>query len=128
VDFLTSFEWWKTNPHDELVDGGNDRRPRPALGGVPAACGEGDCTTGAGDLQRTVVQGRQRPKDSHCRECCRPGMDLSRASRRFGAGAPPGIALCCFCADKGCRAAYISFLSGLRTWSTKRGCAAPQRA
>jgi len=23
VDFLTSFEWWKTEPHDELVDGGN---------------------------------------------------------------------------------------------------------
>ena len=23
VDFFTSFEWWKTNPHDELVDGGN---------------------------------------------------------------------------------------------------------
>jgi hypothetical protein len=22
VDFFTSFEWWKTNPHDELVDGG----------------------------------------------------------------------------------------------------------
>ena len=24
VDFFTSFDWWKTNPHDELVDGGND--------------------------------------------------------------------------------------------------------
>ncbi len=23
VDFLTSFEWWKTNPHDELVDHSN---------------------------------------------------------------------------------------------------------
>jgi hypothetical protein len=23
VDFMTSFEWWKTNPHDELVDRGN---------------------------------------------------------------------------------------------------------
>ncbi|HWF67557.1 MAG TPA: DUF4038 domain-containing protein [Acidobacteriaceae bacterium] len=23
VDFMTSFEWWKTNPHDELVDKGN---------------------------------------------------------------------------------------------------------
>jgi hypothetical protein len=23
VDFLTSFEWWKTNPHDELVNNGN---------------------------------------------------------------------------------------------------------
>jgi hypothetical protein len=23
VDFFTSFEWWKTNPHDELVDKGN---------------------------------------------------------------------------------------------------------
>jgi hypothetical protein len=23
VEFFTSFEWWKTNPHDELVDGGN---------------------------------------------------------------------------------------------------------
>jgi hypothetical protein len=23
VDFFTSFEWWKTDPHDELVDGGN---------------------------------------------------------------------------------------------------------
>jgi Protein of unknown function (DUF4038)/Domain of unknown function (DUF5060) len=23
VDFMTSFEWWKTNPHDELVDHGN---------------------------------------------------------------------------------------------------------
>jgi hypothetical protein len=23
VDFFTSFEWWKTNPHDELVDHGN---------------------------------------------------------------------------------------------------------
>ena len=23
VDFFTGFEWWKTNPHDELVDGGN---------------------------------------------------------------------------------------------------------
>jgi Domain of unknown function (DUF5060)/Protein of unknown function (DUF4038) len=23
VDFVTSFEWWKTNPHDELVDHGN---------------------------------------------------------------------------------------------------------
>jgi hypothetical protein len=23
VDFMTSFEWWKTNPHDELVDNGN---------------------------------------------------------------------------------------------------------
>lgn len=23
VDFFTSFEWWKTNPHDELVDNGN---------------------------------------------------------------------------------------------------------
>jgi hypothetical protein len=23
VDFFTSFEWWKTEPHDELVDGGN---------------------------------------------------------------------------------------------------------
>ena len=23
VDFLTSFEWWKTEPHDELVDAGN---------------------------------------------------------------------------------------------------------
>lgn len=23
VDFITSFEWWKTNPHDELVDNGN---------------------------------------------------------------------------------------------------------
>lgn len=23
VDFFTSFEWWKTNPHDELVNGGN---------------------------------------------------------------------------------------------------------
>jgi hypothetical protein len=22
VDFFTSFEWWKTDPHDELVDGG----------------------------------------------------------------------------------------------------------
>ena len=22
VDFFTSFEWWKTEPHDELVDGG----------------------------------------------------------------------------------------------------------
>ena len=22
VDFLTSFEWWKTDPHDELVDNG----------------------------------------------------------------------------------------------------------
>jgi hypothetical protein len=23
VDFFTSFEWWRTEPHDELVDGGN---------------------------------------------------------------------------------------------------------
>jgi Protein of unknown function (DUF4038)/Domain of unknown function (DUF5060)/Putative collagen-binding domain of a collagenase len=23
VDFFTSFEWWKTSPHDELVSGGN---------------------------------------------------------------------------------------------------------
>jgi hypothetical protein len=23
VDFITSFEWWKTNPHDELVNKGN---------------------------------------------------------------------------------------------------------
>ncbi|WP_158750245.1 DUF4038 domain-containing protein [Acidobacterium sp. S8] len=23
VDFFTSFEWWKTNPHDELVNSGN---------------------------------------------------------------------------------------------------------
>jgi hypothetical protein len=23
VDFFTSFEWWKANPHDELVSGGN---------------------------------------------------------------------------------------------------------
>lgn len=23
VDFMTSFEWWKTNPHDELIDRGN---------------------------------------------------------------------------------------------------------
>ncbi len=23
VDFFTSFEWWKTNPHDELVSGHN---------------------------------------------------------------------------------------------------------
>ena len=23
VDFFTSFEWWRTDPHDELVDGGN---------------------------------------------------------------------------------------------------------
>ena len=23
VDFFTSFEWWRTNPHDELVDEGN---------------------------------------------------------------------------------------------------------
>src|SRR5262249_27983198 len=23
VDFFTSFEWWKTDPHDELVNGGN---------------------------------------------------------------------------------------------------------
>jgi hypothetical protein len=23
VDFFTSFEWWKAEPHDELVDGGN---------------------------------------------------------------------------------------------------------
>ena len=23
VDFMTSFEWWKTNPHDELVNNGN---------------------------------------------------------------------------------------------------------
>jgi len=23
VDFFTSFDWWKTEPHDELVDGGN---------------------------------------------------------------------------------------------------------
>ena len=23
VDFMTSFDWWKTNPHDELVDNGN---------------------------------------------------------------------------------------------------------
>ena len=23
VDFMTSFAWWKTNPHDELVDSGN---------------------------------------------------------------------------------------------------------
>jgi len=23
VDFMTSFEWWKTEPHDELVDAGN---------------------------------------------------------------------------------------------------------
>jgi hypothetical protein len=23
VDFLTSFDWWKTEPHDELVDAGN---------------------------------------------------------------------------------------------------------
>jgi hypothetical protein len=23
VDFFTGFEWWKTNPHDELVGGGN---------------------------------------------------------------------------------------------------------
>jgi hypothetical protein len=23
VDFFTSFDWWKTNPHDELVNGGN---------------------------------------------------------------------------------------------------------
>ena len=24
VDFFTGFEWWKTNPHDELVNNGND--------------------------------------------------------------------------------------------------------
>jgi hypothetical protein len=23
VDFFTSFEWWKTEPHDELVNNGN---------------------------------------------------------------------------------------------------------
>jgi hypothetical protein len=23
VDFITSFEWWKTEPHDELVNNGN---------------------------------------------------------------------------------------------------------
>ena len=23
VDFMTSFDWWKTNPHDEFVDNGN---------------------------------------------------------------------------------------------------------
>lgn len=23
VDFMTSFDWWKTNPHDELIDHGN---------------------------------------------------------------------------------------------------------
>ena len=23
VDFFTSFDWWKTEPHDELVDNGN---------------------------------------------------------------------------------------------------------
>jgi Protein of unknown function (DUF4038)/Domain of unknown function (DUF5060)/Putative collagen-binding domain of a collagenase len=30
VDFLTSFEWWKTEPHDELVDAGNWCLAEPA--------------------------------------------------------------------------------------------------
>lgn len=29
VDFFTSFEWWKANPHDELVDGGNECLAEP---------------------------------------------------------------------------------------------------
>ena len=24
VEFFTGFEWWKTNPHDELVNNGNE--------------------------------------------------------------------------------------------------------
>ena len=44
VDFMTSFEWWKTEPHDELVDrrqlvpGGAG----PHLCGLPAQSGQGD--------------------------------------------------------------------------------------
>lgn len=29
VDFLTSFEWWKTEPHDKLVDAGKWRLTEP---------------------------------------------------------------------------------------------------
>ncbi len=127
VDFFTSFEWWKTNPHHELVDGGNDRHPRPALGGVPAACGHGDCPSGAGNLSRgssmpATAEGFPLPRMLPARHGRLPNRPTIRS------GAPPGIALCCFRANKGCRAAYNSFLSGLRTWSRKRGCAAPQRA
>jgi hypothetical protein len=29
VDFFTGFAWWKTNPHDELVNNGNYRLADP---------------------------------------------------------------------------------------------------
>ena len=30
VDFFTSFDWWKTDPHDELVNNGNYCLAEPA--------------------------------------------------------------------------------------------------
>ena len=57
VDFFTSFEWWKTNPHDELVDNGNYclADPGKTYAGVSTPCRPRDDSTATGRLPRILA-------------------------------------------------------------------------
>ena len=58
VDFFTSFEWWKTDPHDELVDKGAYCLAKPGEIYAVYLPKDGKVTvkSGAGDVPSGLVQ------------------------------------------------------------------------
>ena len=93
VDFFTSFDWWKTEPHDELVDNGNYCLAKPGeiyvaptshvpQGGVTVQLGPGQ--------YRHVVE---------CDDGCEnplPSLTISTSSWTSPAAPARGTGLCCY--------------------------------
>ena len=92
VDFFTSFDWWKTEPHDELVNRGNYCLAKPGemyarLSPPRWRC---DHATATGSLQRHVVECSYRREDRFAlRKCQRIFVDLACGARKQRLGAPP---------------------------------------
>ena len=65
VDFFTSFEWWKTEPHDELVNNGNYclAKPGDIVRHLPAAWRKSQRRASTGEIRRSLVGRSHRTKN-----------------------------------------------------------------
>ena len=83
VDFFTSFEWWKTDPHDELVNNGNYclADPGKTYAVYLPQGGAGHRAARARPLPRILVQRNDRGTDrpSSRRRSC---LELAGPTRR----------------------------------------------
>ena len=87
VDFFTSFEWWKTEPHDELVNNGAYclAEPGPDLRGVSAQRRQGHGEARTRDVTRPSGSARSRAKSCpSARPQARRGLRRTRPTRTTG--------------------------------------------